>query len=114
MRMMIYFEEVNYFPSLNQKVNFDQFCENFAWFAECSMSQAIKFSFWIFDQGSDQIICEHDIFSLVDILKEDSPVEDLVDIIKHGNEDEIIVNDRKDQLFLNAFLTDIIKVQKCF
>ena len=54
------------------------------------------------------------MFSLVDILKEDSPVEDLVEIIKHGNEDEIIVNDRKDQLFLNAFLTDIIKVQKCF
>ena len=42
------------------------------------------------------MICEHDIFSLIDILKEDSPVEDLVDIIKHGNDNEIIVSDWKD------------------
>jgi len=29
------------------------------------------------------LICEHDIFSIIDILKEDSPADDLAELIKH-------------------------------
>jgi len=110
----MYFEEANYFPTLNQKINFETFCDNFAKFAECTLSTALKFTFKCFDLSSDGLICEHDTFSLIDILKEDSPADDLAELIKkEGNiSDTIVVNERKDNLFLVAFLNDINLVSK--
>lgn len=51
--MMCYFEEANYFPTMNQKVNFDTFVDNFARFSECSLQTAFKFTFKCFDLSSD-------------------------------------------------------------
>lgn len=38
------------------------------------------------------MICEHDIFSLIDILKEESPADELVEIIKNGIADDIVIH----------------------
>lgn len=37
-------------------------------------------------------MCEHDIFSLIDILKEESPAEELAEVIKSGIVDDIVVH----------------------
>jgi len=47
--MMTHFDDSNFFPTLNQKVNFDSFVDSFAKFGECLLMSAIKFVFKCFD-----------------------------------------------------------------
>ena len=104
-RMMTYFETHKFFPTLNQRINFTQFAESFGKFAEATFNQILEFSFNIFDITGDSEICEHDLFQIIDLLKQDNPTEDLIEIIKRdGNiAEEIQVPDRKNELFLNSF-----------
>lgn len=97
----------------NSQMNYDKYYEFLSSFISASTSNLLNFTYQWYDISSTGEICEHDVFQILDMCKENIPVQEYVNVLESSQlyiDVNQIVKDNKQELFNQTFIPDLEKM----